>query len=74
MNATEKYIPAKGPEDFYAYRLGLQVQAYGGAIIVAFGIVGKYKSAHNVRSAYATDFPVVCGYLKHESTIDQYGW
>ena len=56
MNTTEKYIPAKGPEDFYAYRLGLQVQAYGGAIIVAFGVPGKHKSVHNVRSAYATVF------------------
>ena len=41
MNTTEYYIPAKGPEDFYAYRLGLQVQAYGGVIIIVFGIVGK---------------------------------
>ena len=59
MNTTEKYIPTKEPEDFYAYRLGLQVQAYGGAIIVAFGVPGKH--VHNVRSAYATAFPVVCG-------------
>ena len=61
MNTTEKYIAEKGLEDFYAYRLGLQVQAYGGAIIVAFGVPGNHKSVHNVRSAYATAFPVVCG-------------
>ena len=42
MNITENYIHAKGPEDFYAYRLGLQVQAYGGAIIIALGIVCKH--------------------------------
>ena len=41
MNTTEYYIPDKGPEDFYAYRLGLQVQAYGGAFIIVLGVVGK---------------------------------
>ena len=48
MNTSATYVPAKGPEDFYAYRLGLQVQAYGGAIIVAFGIVGKHNTDHQV--------------------------
>ena len=41
MNTTEYYIPDKGPEDFYTYRLGLQIQAYGGAIIIVLGVVGK---------------------------------
>lgn len=37
MNTTETLQP----EDFYEYRLGLQVQAYGGAIVIALGLVGK---------------------------------
>ena len=41
MNTTGYYILVQGPEEFFAYRLGLQVQAYGGAIIIVFGVVGK---------------------------------
>ena len=43
MNTTKIFIPVKGPEDFYAYRVGLKVQAYGGALIIAFGILGEYN-------------------------------
>ena len=48
MNTTESFIPAKDREDFYAYRLGLQVQVYGGAIIIAFGILGKQSLKNEI--------------------------
>ena len=42
MNVTEITTPVKDKEDFYSYRLGLQVQAYGGAIIIILGLIGMY--------------------------------
>ena len=42
VNVTEAVQLLKDKNDFYSYRLGLKVQAYGGALIIALGLVGKF--------------------------------